>query len=239
MKYCLSNLAFECEFPVVLENIEDEIKREAAFARQALVAAAFARRIVMAAKIPFSRPDGYFCEMLKTEEHMKKISERITEEKEATKAAEQARKQRMNRKFGKRIQVEREQEKQQKVTKDKKSLNLLRKRKRDERDDEFKIDLEEDTGYETEGKRRNHGGGRRKEERTISKKRQAKNEKYGWGGKKHGKKRNNKESADQDEFNVSRNRRPFNNNSIKKSHKKQRPGKTRRQAIRHRKASRK
>jgi rRNA-processing protein EBP2 len=208
-------------------------------AKQALEAVAQARRLIIAAKIPFTRPVGYFCEMLKTEEHMTKIGAKVTEEKDAAKAAELARKQRLNRKYGKKIQVEREQEKQQQVTESKKKLNLLRKRKTMEKD-EFDIDVEEEM-FEDRDKKFRGGKGGKKTDKKISKKREAKNEKYGHGGKKRGIKRNDRESADQDDFNAGKNKSQFRGlkGSGSRGKKAQRPGKQRRQNMRSRTASRK
>lgn len=199
-------------------------------------AVARARRLILAAKIPFSRPEGYFCEMIKTEEHMNKISKKISAEKEAAKSAEDARKQRINRKYGKKIQMEREQEKQQKRSEETKKLNMMRKKKRAVEKDDFDVEVE----AEAEGKPSRNGRGplnkRSRTEKPISAKRQSRNEKYGSGGKKRDVKRNTKESAGEDTFNVQANKRLFSGmaHRTKKTAggKVQRPGKQRRQQIR-------
>ena len=161
---------------------------------------------------------------------MNKINNKVSEEKEAKKAAELARKQRMNRKYGKKIQVQREQEKQAKVSEDKKKLNTIRKRKRENKDD-FDIEVEE----EISEKPKNKIGGKR--QKAVSQKRQARNEQYGFGGNKRDAKRNDKESAGKDEFNAARNKAPFRGMKGGRNGKQQRPGKARRQQIRGRKNS--
>lgn len=189
----------------------------------------------MAARIPFSRPEGYFCEMIKTTEHMSSIGRKKAEEKAAIKAAEDARKQRLNRKFGKKVQIERELEKRQRRSEETKKLNKLRKRPQ-QQDDEFGIDVEdeaEDTREHSAPSKRPRLG-----EKQVSKKRQARNEKYGFGGRKRDMKKNTKESTEKDEFDVARNRRPFRGalQSGKRGGKRQqRPGKMRRQQMRNRK----
>lgn len=271
MKHSFALLSFECEKSIELEDVEDEFKREAALyahshyrviltacsMRQALEAATKARRQIIASGLPFDRPSGYYAEPLKTEEHMKRISGRQEEKKEAEKAAEQARKQRANRKYGKQIQKAREQEKQERITDDKKTLTMLRKRKRDKEgdDDEFDIAVEDALGEEGPKK----GAERRlaKKGKHVSKGRQVKNEKFGFGGQKRGMKRNDKESASKDEFSVKRNRAPFKGMALGtrgsgskggrggkggkggRGGKMQRPGKERRQQVRNKKASKK
>lgn len=203
-------------------------------ARQALETVVSARKIIIAAKIPFSRPEGYFCEMIKTEEQMSNINKKKAEEKAAMKVAEDARKQRLNRKFGKKVQLERELEKQQRRSEDMKKLNKLRKRPQ-KQNDEFEIDVEEEVegNYSHSTSKRSKLG-----EKHVSKKRQARDEKYGFGGRKRGLKKNDKESANRDDFDVARNRRPFQGmqkGGRRGGKKQQRPGKMRRQQIRTRK----
>lgn len=175
--------------------------------------------------------------MIKTEEQMSSISKKKAEEKAATKAAEDARKQRLNRKFGKKVQVEKELEKQQRRSEDMKKLNKLRKRPQ-QQDDEFAIDVDDEAedshGRPAPSKRF------RSKDRQVSKKRQARNEKYGFGGRKRGLKKNDKESVERDDFDTARNRRPFRGmqqGSRRGGQKQQRPGKMRRQQMKNRKLS--
>lgn len=172
--------------------------------------------------------------MIKTEEQMNSINKKKAEEKAATKAAEDARKQRLNRKFGKKVQVEKELERQQQRSEHMKKLHKLRKRPQ-KQDDEFDIDVED----EAEGNDGRPAPKRSKPgEKRVSKKRQVRDEKYGFGGRKRGFKKNSKESTDKDDFDVARNRRPFQGmqkNGRKSGKKQQRPGKMRRQQMKSRK----
>lgn len=59
--------------PVVIEDIKDDMTRELAFYQQALEAAHIARDKIIDAGVPFSRPDDYFAEMIKSDEHMAKV----------------------------------------------------------------------------------------------------------------------------------------------------------------------
>ena len=60
--------------------------------------------------MPFTRPNDYFAEMVKSDEHMGKIKAKMTEEAANKKAAAEARKQRDLKKFGKQVQVAKLQE---------------------------------------------------------------------------------------------------------------------------------
>ena len=65
----------------------------------------------------FRRPDDFFAEMIKTDQHMQKIQRKLLADKEDIEAAEQRRRVRDGKKFGKQVQVKREEEK----TKERKS----------------------------------------------------------------------------------------------------------------------
>ncbi len=58
----------------------------------------------------FSRPADYFAEMVKSDEHMGRIKEKMMDEASRQKAAAEARKQRDLKKFGKQVQVAKLQE---------------------------------------------------------------------------------------------------------------------------------
>ncbi|CAO3663538.1 unnamed protein product [Rhizopus stolonifer] len=59
--------------PVVVEDSTDDMARELAFYQQALEAAKLGRELVKKANVEFSRPDNYFAEMVKSDEHMAKV----------------------------------------------------------------------------------------------------------------------------------------------------------------------
>jgi len=58
-------------------DIHDDLKREVAFYDTALEAVHLARGECERAGIPFTRPDDFFAEMIKTDEHMAKIKDRL------------------------------------------------------------------------------------------------------------------------------------------------------------------
>ena len=61
-------------------DAQNDLDRELAFYRQSLDAAVRGRELVLAAKVPFSRPADYFAEMVKTDEHMERVRQRLLDE---------------------------------------------------------------------------------------------------------------------------------------------------------------
>ena len=96
--------------PVSIPDINDDLTRELAFYRQCLDAANEARKLLKKDGVPFSRPVDYFAEMVKSDEHMGKIKQKMTGEAADKKAAAEARKQRDLKKFGKQVQIAKLQE---------------------------------------------------------------------------------------------------------------------------------
>lgn len=179
--------------PLVLKDIYDDIERELAFYKQGLATANDARKKLKKEKIPFSRPVDYFAEMVKSDEHMEKLKQKMIEEKTAEKASQEAKRQRQLKKFGKQVQhsklQERQKEKRETLDKIK---SLKRKRGNNElTNEDFDIALEDAAG---DSKSKNRPA-------VKGEKRKAKDAKYGSGGKKRYKKANDaKSSGDISEF---------------------------------------
>ena len=96
--------------PVAVADVNDDLTRELAFYKQCLDSANEARILLKKEGVPFSRPNDYFAEMVKSDEHMGILKQKITDEAANKKAATEARKQRDLKKFGKQVQVARLQE---------------------------------------------------------------------------------------------------------------------------------
>ena len=113
--------------PVVISDVNDDLTRELAFYKQSIEAANAARIRLKVEDVPFSRPTDYFAEMVKSDEHMRKIKSKMVEEAADKKAAADARKQRDLKKFGKQVQVAKlqERDKSKRETLDK--INLLKR----------------------------------------------------------------------------------------------------------------
>ncbi|KAI8958896.1 Ebp2-domain-containing protein [Daldinia sp. FL1419] len=189
-----------------IEDIQDDLKRELAFYAQSLEAAKRARALLKAEGVPFSRPTDYFAEMVKDDGHMEKVKAKLIEEASAKKASAEARKQRDLKKFGKQVQVAKLQERQKAKRETLEKIKTL-KRKRQESSGDLgttEADLF-DVGVDNEISKHNaqRAFSRGKDGERAGPKRQKKNEKYGFGGKKrHAKSGDAVSSGDLSSFNA-------------------------------------
>jgi len=113
--------------PVFIPDVNDDLNRELAFYKQSLDAAKEGRNVLLKEGMPFSRPNDYFAEMVKSDEHMGKIKQRMVEEAANKKVVSEARRQRDLKRFGKQVQVAKlqERDKAKRDTLDK--VNLLKR----------------------------------------------------------------------------------------------------------------
>ncbi|EXJ55699.1 hypothetical protein A1O7_08628 [Cladophialophora yegresii CBS 114405] len=204
----------------------DDLTRELEFYRIARTAVLSAREKLESEGIPFTRPADYFAEMVKTDEHMGRVKQKMYDEAAGKKAAEEARKLRDARKFGKAVQVAKEQEraKEKKTTLDR-IKELKRKRRGADTgkvaegnvdDDLFqRVDVEKAGAKDRSGRERGPG---------FNAKRQKRDQKYGFGGKKrHSKSGDAASSSDMRGFSAAR-MKGKGGNKVKAK----RPGKSRR-----------
>jgi len=98
--------------PTFIRDINDDLNRELAFYKQSLSAVQEARQLLKVEGVPFSRPADYFAEMVKSDEHMGRVRQKLVDVAASKKAAAEARKQRDLKKFGKQVQVEKRQERE-------------------------------------------------------------------------------------------------------------------------------
>ncbi|QIW95300.1 hypothetical protein AMS68_000818 [Peltaster fructicola] len=208
--------------PVVIADIDDDLNRELAFYKQSLDAVKEARSQLKKEGVPFSRPTDFFAEMVKSEEQMGKVKQKLVDEAARKKASSDARRQRDLKKFGKAVQVAKlqERDKAKRDTMDK--INALKRKRQGAElnateDDMFDVALEDAAETEKADKadrraKRNADGPNRK--------RQKKDEKFGFGGKKRFAKSNDaKSTSDMRGYSVTK---------MKGRGGKQRPGKSRR-----------
>ncbi|KAK4517415.1 uncharacterized protein ATC70_000750 [Mucor velutinosus] len=176
----IETMAITSSKPVVVEDVQNDMQRELAFYQQALEAAKLGRELVKKAGAEFSRPEDYFAEMLKSDEHMAKIRQKLLDESASLKASEDAKRQRQLKKFGKKVQVEKQLERQKQKSEMLDKIKLLKRKRKDGEDltlnDDFDIALEKaDTKRAKTDK---------KSAPVKSQKRINKDLKYGSGGKK-------------------------------------------------------
>ncbi|KAF5097456.1 hypothetical protein D0Z00_002393 [Geotrichum galactomycetum] len=205
------HLSVTSDEPLVLKDVFDDLERELGFYKQGLAAANIARAKLIKENVSFTRPTDYFAEMVKSDEHMDKLKQKLIETETSKKAAQDARRQRELKKFGKQVQHAKLQEraKEKRETLDK-IKSLKRKRSSNEiTNDDFDIAVEEAAAETSE---RRGGNGK------PNARRQAKNAKYGSGGKKRFLRKNDAASSND--------LSGFNNGKKKGSAK--RPGKSKR-----------
>ena len=92
-----------------------------------LDAAKEARKLLKKEGVPFTRPTDYFAEMVKTDEHMGKIKQKLVDDAASKKAAAEARKQRDLKKFGKQVQVAKLQERDKSKRETMEKIKLLKR----------------------------------------------------------------------------------------------------------------
>lgn len=196
---------------------EDDFARERHFYDTALKAANEGFDKLIAMGIPYKRPDDFFAEMIKSDDHMKKIKGTLLKQKRTIEEAQQRTKIRMQKKFAKKIQVESVQRRQKEKKESLQAIKKWRKTKGGS-GEEFPEDL---LSTNHKSKKLSNSA--------------FKAQKYGMGGKKRGSKRNDSNSAaDTRGWSTARNKsREFKSAGKKKapasSSNASRPGKRKRQ----------
>ncbi|KAJ2018489.1 RRNA processing protein [Coemansia sp. S16] len=217
--------------PIVVDKTENDLDRELKFYQQGLEAVIQAQLEVKKVGVPFSRPDDYFAEMVKSDAHMARIRQKLLDQQKGIQNSEEAKKQRELRKYGKKIEQEklREREDQKKASLDKIATIKKRLRSGDLGEvDDFDIDV--DSGDEGGKKAKGARGKKGKDGKPMANhKRLSKNEKFGFGGKKRGLRKNTAEStSDMSGFSQKRNK-SANFSAVHQRGKTKRPGKSKRQ----------
>lgn len=124
---------------VQLKDLTDnDFKRESLFLRQAEMAVAQALPKLNASKVQFTRPEDYFAQMAKSDDHMKRVRESLLSKHAEMEKREKVRKLREMKKMGKSIQ----QEAEKKKLHAKKSLNTAVKKYKKGDKDSLEIELE-------------------------------------------------------------------------------------------------
>ena len=114
---------------IEINDVHDDLNRELAFYKQSLDTVCEARTLLKKEGASFTRPNDYFAEMVKSDEHMGKIKSKMTEEAASKKAAAEARKQRDLKKFGKQVQVAKLQERDRAKRDTMDKINVLKRSK--------------------------------------------------------------------------------------------------------------
>ncbi|KIK23477.1 hypothetical protein PISMIDRAFT_100270 [Pisolithus microcarpus 441] len=217
-------------YPETIEvDVNDDLNRELAFYKQALHSAERARTLAAKHSLPFTRPSDYFAEMVKSDAHMERIRIKLLDERAGIKKAEEKRKEREAKKFGKQVQIEKQKERERskkEMTERLKSLKRKRKGALENAEadgEEFDVTVEEAIGDERSSKRPKKEGGGKKMSRGT------RDAKYGFGGKGRRSKQNTRSSTDS--FVSGGNKKGKGKGAVNK-----RPGKSKRQAMKNRRS---
>lgn len=192
-------------------DVNDDLARELAFYNQALEGTRKAFEKLQAMGLPFLRPSDYYAEMVKTDSHMEKVKGRLLAEKRRIEEAEERKKAREAKKLAKEVQAQKAKERAKQKKEGIESVKKWRKQRQqsgfakdDDGGKEMDFSFEDGKAFERSGKKRpgvmpgdrsggkmRQGGGKGKSQ----KKREFRNSKFGFGGRKGLKKQNTAEAT--------------------------------------------
>uniref|UniRef100_A0A336LS32 CSON002514 protein n=1 Tax=Culicoides sonorensis TaxID=179676 RepID=A0A336LS32_CULSO len=195
-----------------VDPVLNDFKREIEFQRQAQGAVIEGMNRLHELGIETRRPDDYFAEMAKTDEHMQKVRKFLVAKQEGQAKSERVRQLREQRKMAKILQKQTNEKRAAEKKKMLDEVKAFRKGKLKNLDF-LNDDTEPSSSQHKPMKKKQLSKGKPK----VSAKRVARDAKFGFGGKKRGSKRNTQESH-----------LGINKKTMKKGGKPQRPGKTKR-----------
>lgn len=169
------------------DPVLNDFKREILFHRQAQAACVEGIKRFHDLGIVTKRPDDYFAEMAKTDEHMQRIRKVLLAKQEGMAKSERARHLREQRRIGKLIQRQTQEKRDEER---RKTLNDIKKFRKGKLSNLDFLDDENEDGKPGHKKKGAAKGGKK----AVSGKRKARDAKFGFGGRKKGSKRNTKES---------------------------------------------
>lgn len=180
-------------------DASDDFERESFFQRQAQAACLVGLARLHDAGIPTRRPDDYFAEMLKSDEHMQRVRQRLLQQQREREQSDKAKSIRAQKKRGKQVQVEVQQQRQKEKKRFNESVRQFKKGQLSEA--QLMQDMEESRPPPRRPKRGeddDESSSRRAttDRREPNSKRVAKNARFGYGGKRKGAKYNTQESND-------------------------------------------
>jgi len=187
-------------------NAQDDFDREAKFKNVVNECVKDAHRKFAVIGFEHRRPDDYYAEMVKSDSHMEKVRRLLLRDKNRIEESDRRRKQRDLKKFGKKVQVAKQQERQQKKKQDLDAVRKWRKqREKGNTADEFPVELDDNQEKPSKpltGKRKvsfdnkqPSDNSNKRQKPPPSNKRSYKNQKFGFGGPKRYAKDNTADSA--------------------------------------------
>lgn len=191
----------EQEQPV---DVNDDLTRELAFYTQALNGTRMAFEKLQSMGLPFLRPEDYYAEMVKSDSHMEKVKSRLLVEKKNMEEADERRKAREAKKLSKEIQNQKLKERAKQKKESIESVKKWRKQRQQsgfaggDKGSELDSAFEDGKPFEKSSNKRpgvapgDRTGGKAKYagKGKKPKKREIKDTKFGYGGRKGSKKQN-------------------------------------------------
>ena len=163
-------------------DVNDDLARETHFYEQALGSANEAIRRLKELGVPVKRPRDYYAEMVKSDEHMKRVRAELIFEQTAQETREERRKAREQKRYGKQVQAEKLKERTLKKKESIKNLDKWRKQRK--QNNYAEEDAKAPEGFEDGFRSKDSPKGRKRSTQETRQKREFKNEKFGFGGRK-------------------------------------------------------
>ncbi|KAI5346917.1 hypothetical protein L3X38_014796 [Prunus dulcis] len=193
-------------------DVNDDLTRELAFYTQALEGTRKAFEKLQSMGLPFLRPEDYYAEMVKTDSHMERVKSRLLVEKKKIEEADERRKARDAKKLSKEIQAQKLKERAKQKKEDIESVKKWRKQRQQsgfaggDKGSELDLAFEDGKPFEKSSNKRpgvapgDRLGGKARQGVKVGKKpkkRDIKDSKFGYGGRKGSKKQNMAETTNE------------------------------------------
>lgn len=200
--------------PLAVADVNDDTTRETAFYGQAMAAVMEARKRLDAAGERHVRPEDYYADMLKSDEHMRRVRDKLLFEQKKMDAFEKRKKQQDAKVYAKQLQAERTKEKNKSKKEQMEAVRRWRKDKTRRGDGGGAAvddaELEALIAGKSDAAGRGAGRGSAGRGQASWKKRAAADRKYGFGGRKKNSRSNDRKSVgDVSGFSLGKNRTPF------------------------------
>ena len=167
-----------------IPDINDDLQRETSFYERALASAEVAVSRLKALGVATRRPDDFYAEMVKSDEHMKRVRAELIFEQTKQETTDERRKAREQKRYGKQVQAEKIKER---TLAKKDSIKNLDKWRKQRKRDGFEDNGAAPEGFDDEKRRSKSGRGGGQHGRSTPETRQKKSfkeEKFGFGGRK-------------------------------------------------------
>ena len=142
-----------------LADVNDDLARETHFYERALRSAEVAIKNLKEIGVAVKRPDDFYAEMVKSDEHMKRVRAELIFEQTSQETREERRKAREQKRYGKQVQAEKIKER---TLKKKESIKNLDKWRKQRKQNGFADDGKAPDGFEDAPRQKERGGVQRR-----------------------------------------------------------------------------